>query len=234
MKTLGPGEIEKKSFEIIEGELTRRRQEEGCPFPERTAAEETVLRRVIHATADFDYDKTLVFTHNAARIGIGLLHAGTLVITDTQMAMAGINKEALARFHGQVRCFMADADVAEAAGTGGTTRAWAAVDKAALLGVPLIFAVGNAPTALMRLHELILRGRLLPELVIAVPVGFVHVEESKALFEKAPVPSIIARGKKGGSTVAAAIINALLYQKDPVTGGMEGPDSPSPPDHPLN
>jgi precorrin-8X/cobalt-precorrin-8 methylmutase len=226
MKTLGPAEIEKKSFEIIEGELTRRRREEGFPFPERNLAEAAVLRRVIHATADFDYDKTLVFTHDAARIGAALLHAGTLVVTDTRMAMAGINGEALARCHGQVRCFMADADVAEAAETKGTTRAWAAVDKAALLGVPLIFAAGNAPTALMRLHELILRGRFLPQLVIAVPVGFVNVEESKALFETAQVPSIIARGKKGGSTVAAAIINALLYLEDPVTGGTGGPRPP--------
>jgi precorrin-8X/cobalt-precorrin-8 methylmutase len=218
MKTLGPAEIEKKSFEIIEAELTKRRRRKGALFSERRPEEEIVLRRVIHTTADFGYDKTLIFTHDAARIGIGLLHAGTWVVTDTQMAMAGINKKALERYHGQVRCFMADEDVAEAAETKGTTRAFAAVDKAAALGVPLIFAVGNAPTALMRLHELILRGRILPKLVVAVPVGFVHVEESKALFEDLPVPSIIARGKKGGSTVAAAIINALLYQEETGSG----------------
>jgi precorrin-8X/cobalt-precorrin-8 methylmutase len=210
MKNLCPEEIEKKSFEIIAAELAKRRREGG--LPDRSPAEEAVLRRVIHATADFDYDKTLVFTNDAARIGVDLLHAGTPVVTDTQMALAGINKQALARFHGQVRCFMADEDVAEAAKAGGTTRASAAVDKAALLPPPLIFAVGNAPTALLRLHELIRQGQVLPKLVIAVPVGFVHVEESKALFETVPIPCIIARGRKGGSTVAAAIINALLYQ----------------------
>ncbi|MFP3091553.1 precorrin-8X methylmutase [Treponema sp. TIM-1] len=210
MKTLGPEEIEKKSFEIIAEELKQRRREEGRP--ERPPAEEAVLRRVIHATADFDYDKTLVFTHDAARIGVELLHAGTWVVTDTQMAMAGINKQVLARYHGQVHCFMADEDVAEAAKAGATTRASAAVDKAALLPPPLIFAIGNAPTALIRLHELIRREQVLPKLVIAVPVGFVHVEESKALFETAAIPCIIARGRKGGSPIAAAIINALLYQ----------------------
>ncbi|MDR2068262.1 MAG: precorrin-8X methylmutase [Spirochaetaceae bacterium] len=213
MTTLGPEEIERKSFEIIAGELERRRREEGRLSPERTPAEETVLRRVIHATADFDYDKTLVFTNDAARIGVRLLHGGTRVVTDTQMAMAGINKQVLARYHGAVRCFMADEDVAEAAKAGGTTRARAAVDKAALWGLPLIFAVGNAPTALLRIYELLRQGLLLPKLVVAVPVGFVQVEESKALFEAAPIPCIIARGRKGGSTVAAAIINALLYQE---------------------
>ncbi|MDR2630486.1 MAG: precorrin-8X methylmutase [Spirochaetaceae bacterium] len=215
MKPLSPEEIEKKSFEIIAEELQKRRQvaagSAGGLYSERTPAEEAVLRRVIHTTADFDYAETLIFTHDAARIGMDLLHAGTWVITDTQMAMAGINKKVLARYHGQVRCFMADEDVAEAAKARGSTRARAAVDKAALLDRPLIFAVGNAPTALLRLHELILRGRFLPELVIAVPVGFVQVEEAKALFETAAVPSIIARGRKGGSPVAAAIVNALLY-----------------------
>jgi precorrin-8X/cobalt-precorrin-8 methylmutase len=212
MSLLKPEEIEKKSFEIIGEELSRIRRREGSPAPDRSPEEEAVLRRVIHATADFDYDKTLVFTPGAARIGTALLHSGVWVVTDTRMAMAGINREALARFHGRVRCFIADKDVAETAKAQGTTRARAAVDKAALLGRPLIFAVGNAPTALTRIHELILQGQLLPELVIGVPVGFVHVEESKALFEDARVPCIIARGRKGGSTVAAAIINALLYQ----------------------
>ena len=223
MKTLGPEEIEKKSFEIIAEELETRRRGEGRRSPARSPAEEAVLRRVIHATADFSYDKTLVFTNDAARIGVELLRAGTWIVTDTQMALAGINKKSLARCHGQVRCFMADDDVAEAAKAGGTTRAAAAVDKAALLGVPLIFAVGNAPTALMRLHELIRRGRLLPKLVIAVPVGFVQVEESKTLFETAGFPCIIARGRRGGSTVAAAIINALLYQAHNNEQLQEGP-----------
>jgi len=172
---------------------------------------------VIHTTADFDFDENLVFTNNAAETALDLLRAGTLIITDTQMAMTGINKKALTRYHGEVQCFMSDDDVAQAAASGGTTRAQAAVDKAASLDRPLIFAAGNAPTALLRLHCLIQAGRIKPRLVIAVPVGFVNVVESKELFMDSPIPAIIARGRKGGSPVAAAIINALLnYTATPV------------------
>jgi precorrin-8X/cobalt-precorrin-8 methylmutase len=176
----------------------------------RSPVEEAIIKRVFHTTADFDFDENLVFTNGAAETALDLLRSGTLIITDTQMAMTGINKKALARYHGEVQCFMADDDVAQAAVSQGTTRAQAAVDKTASLDRPLIFAAGNAPTALIRLHELIQTERIKPRLVIAVPVGFVNVEESKELFMDSPIPAIIARGRKGGSPVAAAIINALL------------------------
>jgi precorrin-8X/cobalt-precorrin-8 methylmutase len=210
----GPEEIEKRSFEIIREELEKRRA--AGPCRKRSPGEEAVLTRVIHTTADFDYDERLLFTHDAAAIGPGILRAGVCIVTDTQMALAGINKAALARCGASARCFMADADVAAAAKERGITRASAAVDKAAGMPeeAPLVFAVGNAPTALIRLHELIRAGTLAPKLVIAVPVGFVNVEESKELFTTLPIPCIIARGRKGGSTVAAAIINALLYMNE--------------------
>lgn len=208
---LNPGAIERKSFEIIAEELERRRGVKTPSSPPRGPLEEAVLMRVIHTTADFDYDENLVFTHNAAAAGRDLLRSGAWVVTDTRMAMAGINKDALAEYGGAVRCFISDDDVAAAARAEGVTRARAAVDKAASLNRPLVFAVGNAPTALLRINELVSSGKLAAKLVIAVPVGFVNVESAKELFLDSPVPCIIARGRKGGSAVGAAIVNALLY-----------------------
>lgn len=213
MNYTNPLEIEKRSLEIIGNELTelhKKRAETGGPPSTRSPVEEAIVKRVIHTTADFDFDENLVFCNDAAEIALDLLWAGTLIITDTQMAMTGINKKALARYHGEAQCFIADDDVAQAAVSRGTTRAQAAVDKAASLDRPLIFAAGNAPTALIRLHELIQARKIKPCLVIAVPVGFVNVVESKELFMDSPIPAIIARGRKGGSPVAAAVINALL------------------------
>jgi precorrin-8X/cobalt-precorrin-8 methylmutase len=201
-----PEDIERRSFEIIGGELAKRGDRKA-----RTPLEESVIRRVIHTTADFDFDDTMVFTHDAARAAFDLLRSGIDIVTDTMMAMTGINKTVFAKSGGAVRCFIADGDVAEAAKQNGVTRATAAVDKAASLARPLIFAVGNAPTALLRIHELLNRGKLDAKLVIAVPVGFVNVAEAKDLFLTADIPCIIARGGKGGSAVAAAIVNALLY-----------------------
>ena len=139
---------------------------------------------------------------------------GACIVTDTQMAKAGINKRALARYGGEVYCFMSDEDVAATAKANGTTRATASMDKAAQLDKPLIFAIGNAPTALVRLYELIEEGKLNPALIIGVPVGFVNVVQSKELIMKADVPYIVARGRKGGSNIAACICNALLYMID--------------------
>ena len=139
---------------------------------------------------------------------------GACIVTDTQMAKAGINKKALARYGGEVFCFMSDEDVAAAARESGSTRASASMDKAAGLDRPLIFAIGNAPTALVRLYELIGEGRLSPKLIIGVPVGFVNVVQSKELIMETDVPCIIARGRKGGSNIAACIVNALLYMID--------------------
>ncbi|MDR0525237.1 MAG: precorrin-8X methylmutase [Spirochaetaceae bacterium] len=205
MKYTLPADIERRSFTIISEELRRR------GVSERDPLEEAILTRIIHTTADFDFAENLMFTRSAAEIGRSVLQSGAAVITDTNMAMTGINKKLLEKYGSTVRCFIADEDVALAAKVCGTTRAAAAVDKAAeCAGGALVFAVGNAPTALIRIHELVRQGRLAPRLVIAVPVGFVNVVESKELFFDAPFPCIIAKGRKGGSAVAAAIINALL------------------------
>jgi precorrin-8X/cobalt-precorrin-8 methylmutase len=197
-----PGEIEKKSLEIITAELgeTHFRPEE---LP--------ILKRVIHTTADFDYAQNLCFQNDAVAAGLSALLSGATIITDTNMALAGINKPALEKLGCHAVCFMSDPEIAAVAKRTGTTRAVAAMDKAASLSGPMIFAIGNAPTALIHLYELIADGKLSPALVIGVPVGFVNVVESKNLMLSLNVPSIIARGRKGGSNVAAAICNALLY-----------------------
>lgn len=197
-----PAEIETRSFEIIGEELGNILLD---------PVNEPVIKRVIHTTADFDYARTLCFSPDAVKRGIEALKAGACIVTDTQMARSGINKKTLANFGGEAFCFMADDDVAEAANKNGTTRAAASMEKAAALEQPLIFAIGNAPTALVRLYELIADGKLAPKLIIGVPVGFVNVVESKEFILKTNIPFIVARGRKGGSNVAAAICNALLY-----------------------
>ena len=130
------------------------------------------------------------------------------------MAKSGINKKALARYGGEVYCFMSDEDVAKEAKEKGSTRATVCMDKAAAMDKPLIFAIGNAPTALIRLYELITEGKLKPELIIGVPVGFVNVVQSKELIMETDAPYIVAKGRKGGSNIAACIVNALLYMID--------------------
>lgn len=202
---LRPMDIEKRSFEIISGILA----EEGVVLdPEN----EPVIKRVIHTTADFEYVNNLVFSENAVKIGIEALKSGCDIVTDTQMAKAGISKAALSNLGGEVRCFMSDDDVAAEAKARGVTRAAVSMEKAAKLEKPLIFAIGNAPTALIALDELMREGRLSPKLIIGVPVGFVNVVESKELIIASSVPHIVARGRKGGSNVAAAIVNAMLYR----------------------
>lgn len=198
-----PMEIEQRSFEIITELLGNRVLD-----PEN----ELVIKRVIHTTADFDYADNLTFSEHAVQKGIAALKSGCDIVTDTQMAKAGINKTILASLGGEVHCFMSDADVAAEAKERGVTRAIVSMEKAAQLPGMCIFAIGNAPTALIALHGLIEEGKLDPALIIGVPVGFVNVVESKELFLDSPVPHIIARGRKGGSNVAAAICNALLYQ----------------------
>ena len=200
-----PMEIEKRSFEIISGIL----EDEGIVLDPET---EPVIKRVIHTTADLDYVKNLVFSEHAVRIGVEALKSGCDIVTDTQMAKAGISKTTLAKLGGEAHCFMADEDVAAEAKRRGVTRAVVSMEKAAGLKKPLIFAIGNAPTALIALDELIKAGRLAPKLIIGVPVGFVNVVESKELIIASNVPHIVARGRKGGSNVAAAIVNAMLYQ----------------------
>ena len=202
-----PNEIEQRSFEIITQEL-RERGEQDKILPEN----ELVVKRVIHTTADFDYVDSLCISEGAVAKGIRALQNGACIVTDTQMAKAGINKRKLAQLGGEVFCFISDEDVAQKAKEQGSTRAKASMEKAAALTRPLIFAIGNAPTALVKLYELIEEGKLKPELIIGVPVGFVNVVEAKELILQTGVPHIVARGRKGGSNVAAAICNAMLYQ----------------------
>lgn len=199
-----PNEIEKRSFEIIERELS----EMGKPL---NPATKPIVLRAIHATADFDFYDNLKFSENAVETALSLLKSGAVIVTDTNMAKSGINKAALSRLGCSVECFMSDADVSSAAAEHGTTRASAAVDKAAKIGKPVIFACGNAPTALIRLSKLMKAGEFRPAFVIAAPVGFVNVVQSKELIMESGAPYIAAVGRKGGSTVAAAICNALLY-----------------------
>lgn len=197
-----PMEIEKRSFEIIGEELK-------VTIPPEN---ELVVKRVIHCTADFDYAENLAFSEGAVKTALEALKNGCDIVTDTQMAKSGINKKILGELGGTVHCFMSDEDVAEEAKLRGTTRAQVSMEKAAGLGKPCIFAIGNAPTALLTLHDLIEEGKVKPALVIGVPVGFVNIIESKEQIMEAGVPYIVARGRKGGSNVAAAILNALMYQ----------------------
>lgn len=203
IENLKPMDIEKRSFAIIT-ELLGNTQLD----PEN----EPVIKRVIHTTADFDYVQNLIFSDHAVKKGIDALKSGCDIVTDTQMAKAGINKTILGKLGGQVHCFMSDPDVGAEAKERGITRAIVSMERAAKLPNPCIFAIGNAPTALVSLHAQIQAGKLSPALIIGVPVGFVNVVESKELILALDVPHIVARGRKGGSNVAAAICNAMLYQ----------------------
>ena len=203
-----PQDIEARSFEIIEKELADR----GIVLdPEK----DPVIRRAIHTSADFDYAHTLCFSDDAVRIAKDLILGGADIVTDTNMALTGINKKRLASYGGSVRCYMADETVATEAAERGITRASVSMEHAArdakVSGRKTIFAIGNAPTALITLKEMYDEGIYVPDFVIGVPVGFVNVVEAKALILESDIPYIINRGRKGGSNVAAAIVNALLY-----------------------
>lgn len=198
-----PADIEGRSFEIIGQELGEKRLD-----PEN----ELVIKRVIHTTADFEYADTLAFSPHATAIGVDAFKAGASIVTDTKMAQAGINKRVLGRFGGTVHNFISDEETVARAKERGLTRSAISMERAAELNEPLVFAIGNAPTALVRLYEMLRAGQMeKPALIIGVPVGFVNVVESKELIMELDVPYIIARGRKGGSNVAAAICNALLY-----------------------
>ncbi len=171
-----------------------------------------VIKRAIHTSADFDYADNLVFSDGAVEKGIAAIKGGCTIVTDTQMAFSGVNKKVLEKFGGKAVCFMSDPDVAAEAKARGETRATVSMERAAALEGPVILAVGNAPTALVRACELIEEGKWAPALIIGVPVGFVNVVESKELLLTMDTPHIVARGRKGGSNIAAAICNALLYQ----------------------
>ena len=201
---LPPAEIEKKSFEIIDEELKKREL-----VPDEAVAH--VVKRAIHTSADFEYAETLIFSDNAVKTARELIKGGADIVTDTNMAFSGINKKMLGRYGGKVYCFMADDDIAKRAQELGTTRAALCMEKAAKSDKPQIFAIGNAPTALIKLYEMMEAGIYTPAFVIGVPVGFVNVEASKELIIQSGVPYIVNRGRKGGSNIAAAIVNAILY-----------------------
>ena len=204
IEQLQPQEIEKRSFEIIGEELAAH----GITLPKD---QEMITKRVIHTSADFEYTKTLMYSKDAVRIAQDLICEGADIVTDTNMALAGINKKALATFGGEAHCFMADPEVARIAKERGTTRATVSMEMAARIDKPVIFAVGNAPTALIQIDKMMRESNWRPAFVIGVPVGFVNVEAAKELMIESDVPYIVNRGRKGGSNIAAAICNALLY-----------------------
>lgn len=201
-ESLAPAEIEKRSFEIIEEEL------HGVQIP---ALQKPIVKRVIHTTADFDYIENLKFSEGAVEKGLAAIRKGACIVTDTNMVKAGIHKSSLEKWGGEVFCYMSDPEVAKLAASRGCTRSVVCMERAMQEDRQLIFAIGNAPTALLRLYELVQEGKLHPELVIGVPVGFVNVEASKELILHSDLDYIVAQGRKGGSNVAAAICNALLY-----------------------
>ena len=203
IKIVKPMEIEKRSFEIITERLN------GRTFGED---KDDIVKRVIHTSADFDYADNLVFSDGVVEKALDAIKSGATIVTDTRMAWSGINKKILESFGGQAVCYMSDEDVAAEAKERGITRAMVSMEKACALEGPVIFAIGNAPTALIAIDELVKEGKLDPALVIGVPVGFVNVVESKELIIESEIPHIVARGNKGGSNVAAAICNALLYK----------------------
>ena len=199
-----PEDIEKRSFEIIEQELALRNISVPLEYKD-------ITKRVIHTTADFDYAETLRYSRDAVATARNLIMAGADIVTDTNMAKAGINKRTLSLYGGEVHCFMADDEVAREAKSRGITRAAVSMEKASRLNKKIIFAIGNAPTALISLYQMMQEKSYVPDFIIGVPVGFVNVEAAKELFLESSVPYIINKGRKGGSNVAAAICNALLY-----------------------
>ena len=203
-----PGDIEARSFEIIASELA----EKGIVLDED---KDLIIRRAIHTSADFDYAKTMAFSEDAVRLARELIRSGADIITDTNMALTGINKKCLAEYGGSVRCYMADEAVAAEARERGVTRASVSMEHAARVlkasGKHAVFAIGNAPTALITLRSMYDDGIFTPDFIIGVPVGFVNVTEAKELIAETAIPYIINHGRKGGSNVAAAIVNALVY-----------------------
>ena len=201
-----PEDIEKRSMEIITSELN------GRTWPE---PQFSIVKRCIHTSADFDYADNLKFSKDAENIGVKAIRSGAHIVTDTKMAAAGINKNKLKEYGGEVHCFISDDDVVKAAKERGCTRATICMEKGAEIAKdhPVIFAIGNAPTALVRLAEMIDAGGLKPALIIGAPVGFVNVVESKELIMERDVPYIVPAGRKGGSNIAATICNAMMYYK---------------------
>lgn len=206
LQQIKPLEIEAESFRIIESEFA---DETGSQINNYSKEEFAVMRRVIHATGDFGFAANLRFHGQAIAAGIAAIRAGKNVLTDVNMAAAGISRPYLGKFGGHVICRVGEVEVAERASRLGLTRSETALAMAAEDNVGIV-AIGNAPTALLALMELIEAGTISPDLVVGVPVGFVNAAESKELLSQKNYPFITALGRKGGSPVAVAIVNALL------------------------
>ena len=216
MLQIKPEDIEKKSFEILTSQMDKDR------LKFYTDDELLVVKRTIHTTADFDYQYNVIFQNNAIETLKHCIQSDAMIFTDTNMALSGINKRILTvKFSITPRCLIAEPDTVEYAKKNNTTRATASVDLAYQIRdekqdlnkdkkIPIVFAVGNAPTALIRIHELL--DKYTPDFIIAAPVGFVNVIEAKELIKQSNIPAIICDGNKGGSNVCAAIINAVLLQ----------------------
>lgn len=216
MLQIKPEDIEKKSFEILTSQMDKDR------LKFYTDDELLVVKRTIHTTADFDYQYNVIFQNNAIKTLNHCIQSDAMIFTDTNMALSGINKRILTgKFSITPRCLIAESDTVEYAKKNNTTRATASVDLAYQIRdekqdlnkgkkIPIVFAVGNAPTALIRIHELL--DKYTPDFIIAAPVGFVNVIEAKELIKQSNIPAIICDGNKGGSNVCAAIINAVLLQ----------------------
>ena len=200
-----PSDIEARSFEIISEELAERSIELD---PELAP----IIKRCIHTSADFDYGSSLYFTDGVVDRIADAIKSGCCIVTDTQMAMAGINKTKLALLGSEVKCFISDSDVAMEAKERQVTRSFISMERGAQLDKPLIYVIGNAPTALFSIMELVKAGKVNPVAVIGVPVGFVNVVESKERLIDSGIPCIVNRGRKGGSNIAACIVNAILYR----------------------
>lgn len=202
--------IEEASFAVIDAEAGPH------AF---SPAEWQVVRRIIHATADFEFARTLAFSPGAVTAGVAALRTGAPVLADVQMIVAGLSRARLSAYGSEARCFIADAEVIAAARAAGCTRAAEAVRKASRLGLldGAVVAVGNAPTALAEVQRLVLEEGARPALVIGVPVGFVGAAEAKEAALALPVPHLVARGRKGGTPVAVAAVHALLALAAEVT-----------------
>ena len=212
IENCNPADIEKRSFEIITEEFARLAEGGFIPAPETfDEASLTVIKRCIHTTADFDYAKTMRFSEGATERIEELIRGGAAIVTDTNMALSGINKRELSRYGVSAVCFMADESVAKEAKERNMTRAAVSMERAMKLGDKVIFVIGNAPTALIALKEFKDRNIYDPAFVVGVPVGFVNVVAAKELILSSDIPYIVNAGRKGGSNVAAAIVNAVLY-----------------------
>lgn len=203
IENIRPDQIEAKSFEIISEILGDRVLDPRY---------ELVIKRCIHTSADFEYADSMYFTDGVVEKIKEAIKNGATIVTDTKMAQSGINKKRIEAYGGKVLCFIGDEDVAAEAKERGLTRSYISMEKASKLEAPVIIAVGNAPTALFSICELVKEGKLDPVAVIGVPVGFVNVVESKEQLIESGIACIVARGRKGGSNIAAAIVNAIQYQ----------------------